>query len=80
MACNQSINSWNNSIPMANVKAVKGLLKKYNKNRNPLIAFRLSQILGYEPDTKRIYGTVNEPVKSLERIEYLKSLPVSNFF
>lgn len=80
MACNQSVSSRNNSIPMANVKTVMELLKKYNKNKNPLLALRLSQILGFEPDTKRIYGTVNEPVRSLDRIEYLKSLPVSDFF
>jgi hypothetical protein len=66
-------------VPASNISEVKKLLKQYNKTKSPYLAYRLSAILGYEPDTKDIYGRYI-PKPDMQRIQYLQSLPTSEFF
>lgn len=66
-------------LPLEQRQRVRQLLKKYHETKSAYYAYFLSNVLGYEPDTKEIYGGYT-PKPSYEHIKYTQSLPVSEFF
>lgn len=61
-----------NQIPphINNPREVLALVRKYNRNPNPFMAYRIAELLGYEPDTQI----------STEKTAMNPDIDVSNYF
>jgi len=53
-----------------NKKEVLSLIRKYEKNKNPYLAYKLAELLGWEPDAEI----------AVEKTTINPDLPVSEYF